>query len=39
MHKRLVAAVRAGRLDEHRLDEAVARMLDLGDRAGACDRR
>lgn len=37
MRQRLVDAVRKGQLDERRLNEAVARMLALGDRAGACD--
>jgi beta-N-acetylhexosaminidase len=37
MRRRLVNAVRKGQLDERRLNEAVARMLALGDRAGACD--
>jgi len=36
MQQRLVNAVRTGRLDERRLDEAVARMLGLGRRTAAC---
>lgn len=39
MRDSIVTAVRTGRLDERRLDEAAARMLALGDRAGACARR
>jgi beta-N-acetylhexosaminidase len=36
MRRRLVAAVRAGRLPEDRLDEAVGRMLALRQRARPC---
>ncbi|CAN5914886.1 hypothetical protein BH23ACT10_BH23ACT10_05860 [soil metagenome] len=38
MRRRLVAAVRTGRLDEARLDEAVGRMLRLHPGTVACDR-
>lgn len=36
MHRRIVAAVRSGRLSEARLDEAVARMLALRDDPTPC---